>query len=400
VTATITAFPIARDPRCPFDPPRVDPGRPVVDRVQLWDGSTPWLITDFATQRGMLADPRFSADPARAGYPAFSASTVATSARGRGFIGLDDPEHTRLRRMVTGDFTIKRVEAMRARIQHLVDELIDDLLGRPNPVDLVDAFALPLPSTVISDLLGVPNADHELFQECTAKIISWVSTPQDAVTANSQLVSYLEQLVEHKSREPGDDLISRLVVNQLQPGHISADELVKTIRLLLVAGHETTTNMVALSTVALLEHPAELAYLRAVADDRVAVASAVEELLRYLSIAHSGRRRVAIEDVDVAGHTIRAGEGVILANNIGNRDATEFPDPDVLDLKRAAKQHLAFGFGVHQCLGQSLARVELQIVLATLSRRIPTLRLAVPFTQLRFKNDMSVYGVHELPVNW
>ncbi|MCW2883139.1 MAG: cytochrome, partial [Streptosporangiaceae bacterium] len=169
--------------------------------------------------------------------------------------------------------------------------------------------------------------------------------------------------------------------------------------LLLVAGHETTANMIALGTLTMLQHPDQLAELRE-ADDPKLVANAVEELLRYLNITHSGRRRVAIEDVEVGGHLVKAGEGVIAANDSGNRDENVFPDPDGLDIHRQARHHIAFGYGIHQCLGQPLARVELQVVYGTLYRRIPTLRLAVPLEEVNFKHDMLVYGVHELLVSW
>jgi cytochrome P450 len=169
--------------------------------------------------------------------------------------------------------------------------------------------------------------------------------------------------------------------------------------LLLVAGHETTANMIGLGTLTLLQHPGQLAELRETEDPKL-VAGAVEELLRYLNIVHSGRRRVAMEDVEVGGRLIRAGEGVIVTTDSGNRDANAFPDPDVLDIHRQARHHVAFGYGVHQCLGQPLARVELQVVYGTLYRRVPTLRLAVPLEEVRFKHDMLVYGVHELPVSW
>jgi cytochrome P450 len=192
-------------------------------------------------------------------------------------------------------------------------------------------------------------------------------------------------------------VLSRLVLEQSQT--MSRSQMADMAMLLLVAGHETTANMIALGTLTMLQHPGQLAELRESNDPKL-VASAVEELLRYLSIVHTGRRRVAIEDVEVGGQKIRAGEGVIVATEAGNRDAGAFPDPDVLDIHRQAHHHVAFGYGVHQCLGQPLARVELQVVYGTLYRRVPTLRLAVPLEEIRFKHDMFVYGVHELPVSW
>jgi cytochrome P450 len=227
-------------------------------------------------------------------------------------------------------------------------------------------------------------------------MISSRSTPEEAVAAGDELKEYLVRLLDRKADEPSDDLLSRLVVEQAET--MTRAQIADMGVLLLVAGHETTANMIALGTLTLLQHPDQLAELRE--GDPELVKSAVEELLRYLTIVHSGRRRVATEDVEVGGRLIKAGEGVIVATDSGNRDEKAFPDPDVLDIHRDARRHIAFGYGVHQCLGQPLARVELQVVYGTLYRRVPTLRLAVPLEQVRFKHDMLVYGVHELPVSW
>jgi cytochrome P450 len=309
---------------------------------------------------------------------------------------MDEPEHGRYRRMLTSTFMIKRVEALRPRIQKIVDGLIDTMLAETPPVDLVSAFALPVPSLVICELLGVPYADHDFFQRCSRAMISSRSTPEEAVAASDELKEYLVRLLDRKADEPSDDLLSRLVVEQAET--MTRAQIADMGVLLLVAGHETTANMIALGTLTLLQHPDQLAELRE--GDPELVKSAVEELLRYLTIVHSGRRRVATEDVEVGGRLIKAGEGVIVATDSGNRDEKAFPDPDVLDIHRDARHHMAFGYGIHQCLGQPLARVELQVVYGTLYRRVPTLRLAVPLEQVRFKHDMLVYGVHELPVSW
>ncbi|GAB2803248.1 cytochrome P450 [Actinoallomurus bryophytorum] len=394
----VPAFPMERD--CPFDPPpelsRIRAECPV-SRVRLWDGSHPWLVTGYDDQRAVLADHRFSADVTRPGYPHVTAASAARRKRSRAFISMDEPEHGMYRKMLTGTFMIKRVEALRPRIQRIVDDLIDTLLAGTSPADLVANFALPVPSLVICELLGVPYADHDFFQRCSRILVSTRSTPLEATTAADELKDYLSRLLERKSAEPADDLLSRLVAEQ--SGTLTRSQLADMALLLLVAGHETTANMIGLGTLTLLRHPDQLAELRETEDPKV-VAGAVEELLRYLNIVHSGRRRVATEDVEVGGRLIRAGEGVIVTTDTGNRDASAFPDPDVLDIHRQARHHVAFGYGVHQCLGQPLARVELQVVYGTLYRRIPTLRLAVPLEEIRFKHDMLVYGVHELPVSW
>ncbi|WP_019929148.1 cytochrome P450 [Nocardia sp. BMG111209] len=383
----------------PFDPPPdlrdVEP----VGRVRIWSGETPWLVTSYDAQRDVLADQRFSADTQRTGFPHQSASTAERRRDFRPFIVMDDPEHARLRKMLTRNFMIKRIDALRPRVQQIVDELIDALLAGPKPADLVRAFALPVPSLVICELLGVPYADHDFFQACSRRLISRDTPVDEALAASNELRSYLRDLVLDKQRSPTDDMLGRLVADQLAAGAVTVDEVVSMGVLMLIAGHETTANMIGLGTLALLHHPDQLAELRDTRDPAL-VANAVEELLRYLTIVHSGRRRVATEDVEVDGRLVRAGEGIILANDAGNRDAEAFPEPDRLDIHRQARHHIAFGYGVHQCLGQPLARMELQIVYGTLYRRIPTLRSAVPLAEIEFKHDMIVYGVHALPVTW
>lgn len=399
---SLPAYPMDRAPGCPFDPApalrTLDESSPL-NRVRLWDQSTPWLVTGYAEQRQLLADPRVSADTKHPAYPHPTAATRARREQARTFLSMDDPEHARLRRMVTGSFTIKRVEALRPAIQQIVDGLIDQLLDGPTPVDLVQAFALPVPSLVICELLGVPYADHAFFQRNSSTLVNRGSSAEAGLAAQTHLVEYLDDLIGRKLATPADDLLSLLAAEQVATGVLTRRELAVTSVLLLIAGHETTANMIALGTVALLEHPEQLAELRAT-DDPAFVAGAVEELLRYLNITHFGRRRVALADIPVGGRTIRAGEGIVLANEVGNRDQQVFPDPDRLDLHRDARPHVAFGFGPHQCLGQPLARVELQVAYRTLYRRIPGLRLAVALEDVPFKHDGLVYGVYELPVTW
>jgi hypothetical protein len=370
-----------------------------ISRVRLWDGSTAWLVTRYDDERALLADPRISADTTQPGYPHISAGARERRKQARTFISMDDPDHARLRRMVTAQFAIKRIEALRPAIQQIVDELIDAMLTTPKPVDLVEAFALPVPSRVICELLGVPYADHGFFQENSKILVKRDSPPEAARQAQSMLLTYLDALVTEKLANPGEDLLSKLAVERVATGEISPHDAAVMGTLLLIAGHETTANMIALGTLTLLQHPEQLAALRE-GDDPTLIAGTVEELLRYLSIVHSGRRRVARADIDLGAVVIRAGDGVILANDVANRDASVFPDPDRLDIHRGDRHHLAFGYGVHQCLGQPLARVELHVVYATLYRRIPTLRLAVDLDQVLFKHDGLIYGVYTLPVTW
>ncbi|MEV8428730.1 cytochrome P450 [Streptomyces chartreusis] len=395
----VPEFPMPRQSRCPFDPPpalkdlqREGP----LAKVRLWDGSESWLVTRYAEQRALLGDPRVSADTDRPGYP-----TKASPEAGEGklsFIMMDDPEHARLRRMVTAPFAVKKVEALRPAVQRIVDGLIDDMLAGPAPVDLVDAFALPIPSLVICELLGVPYEEHDFFQEHTRTMVRTTATPEERGAASREVAGYLAGVVGRRIAEPKDDLLSS-IAGRVTAGELTHRQATEMALLLLIAGHETTANMIALGTLALLQHPDQLALLRE-SEDPGLVASAVEELLRYLHITHLGRRRAVTEDIEIAGRLIKAGEGVIMVNEIGNRDPEVFADPDRLDITRDARRHVAFGFGVHQCLGQPLARMELQVVYGTLYKRIPTLRLAGDLRDVRFKTDAFIYGVHELPVSW
>jgi cytochrome P450 len=392
-------YPAARAAGCPFDPApalRAAPDEEPLRRVRLWDGSTPWLVTGHELQRSLLADPRVSSDLMRPGYP--NSAPLPPQGSGLSFISMDNPEHARLRRTVTPPFAVRRVEALRPAVQAITDRLIDDLLAGPRPVDLVEAFALPLPSLVICDLLGVPYADHDFFQRNSRAIISRAASPQERLQAGNALTAYLDDLTGRKLADPGDDVLSE-VASRVASGELTRLEAAQIGKLLLIAGHETTANMIALGTLVLLENPDQLAVLRDDPDPDV-VARAVEELLRFLTITHNGLRRVALEDIDAGGRTIRAGEGIVIPTEQGNRDDAVFPDADRLDVTRDARHHLAFGFGVHQCLGQQLARMELQVVYGTLYRRLPGLRAASALHEIPFKHDGFVYGVHELPVTW
>ncbi|WP_327665105.1 cytochrome P450 [Streptomyces sp. NBC_00498] len=401
-TPEIPDFPAARSSKCPFAPSpdmRALSDHGPVTRVRSWGDSTPWAVTGHAEQKALLSDPRLSVEFTRPGFPSPVDPTHAhAGSTDLSFVGMDDPEHARLRRMVSGAFTIKRVEAMRPRVQKMTDEFIDTMLAGPKPADLVQALALPIPSLVISEMLGVPYEDHEFFQANSKSIVSAVASPQERQTAHTNLATYLDDLVGRKLSEPGDDLLSSLCT-QIENGEITRRQAATMGVLLLLGGHETTANMISLGTLLLLQHPDQLALIRDT-DDPAVIRTAVEELLRYLSIVHLGRRRTAMEDIEVAGHTIRAGDGVILLGELANRDPSVFPEPDRLDLTRNARQHQAFGAGAHHCVGQPLARMELQVIYPTLLRRIPTLRAVDDLDAIPFKYDAIIYGLHALPVTW
>ncbi|MBM0278243.1 cytochrome P450 [Micromonospora sp. STR1s_6] len=358
-------------------------------------------MADHPQRRPARRDRRPSPHAIRAspGFPHVTPFVETRQDVPRTIIEMDFPEHTTYRRMITKDFLHRRVEQLRPRIENIIDDLLDTMLAtEERPVDLVRALALPVPSIVICELLGVPYQDHALFQTRSNVLFSREATAEQAMTCFQELAGYLGELVGKKAAEPGDDLTSRLVTEQLMTGAITPEALVAMLVLLLTAGHETTANMISLSALTLLQHPEQLAKLRADPDK---VPTAVEELLRYHTVAASGARRVAVADIEIGGQLVRAGEGVILAYDAANRDGSVFDDPDAFDIDRSdVDQHLAFGYGPHQCIDQQLARAELQIVTRKLFERVPTLRLAGDLAELPFRRDAAVYGLQELPVTW
>ncbi|MFI0710202.1 cytochrome P450 [Streptomyces inhibens] len=394
-------LPVEPPSGCPFDPPAalgtLRTERPI-SKISLPDGSWAWLATRYADLRAILGDTRFSSDTTVHGYP-LSGMTGGTNTDNRGFIRRDPPEHTRLRRMVTREFMVKRVEALRPEIQRITDELCDAMERRAGQdVDLVEELALPVPSLVISLLLGVPYDDHDIFQRLTGTLLSRTVPDGERETARLELRDYLDRLVTAKEADPGDDILGRLIVEQQRTGEITHDEVAAFAALLLIAGHETTANMIGLSALTLMRDAESAERLR---QEPALIRGAVEELLRFHSIIRNGPRRVATADIEIDGHLIRAGEGVVVAVPSANRDESIFADADRLDICRPnAQHHVAFGYGIHQCLGQALARVELQVVIGTLLRRFPTLRPAVPLEKIPFRTDMSIYGCHALPVTW
>ncbi|MGW1678381.1 cytochrome P450 [Saccharopolyspora sp. NPDC002376] len=394
-----TAYPKPRT--CPFS---VDPeyaqlraDRPVA-KVPMMGGNHAWLVTRHDLVRQVLGDPRLSSDRRRPGFPQFSASQQSVFRDlPPAMVGMDAPEHTAARRAVLGEFTVRRIEAMRPRIQQIVDECIDGILAGPRLVDLVSTLSLPVPSLVICELLGVPYDDHDFFQQRSSRLVHRTTPLEERSSAARELRAYLEELVSAKERDLPDDLLGRQARKQRESGEIDHPALVSSAFLLLLAGHETTANMISLSTLALLENPEQRAEIVA---DPAKTLPAVEELLRYFSIVEGATSRVAVEDLEIGGVLIRAGEGVMALASAANRDPDAFERPDELDIDRKARHHVAFGFGSHQCLGQNLARMELQIVFDALLRRMPDLRLAVPVADLPVKSEAAVFGLYELPVTW
>ena len=390
----VPSFPFARSH--PLQPPpqliRLLAESPV-SQVRLENGQRVWLVLRHADVRSLMTDPRISADSTRPGFPPIGPSGANPNLRT--FPRRDPPEHTAQRRMVASEFSPERVEALRPRVKRIASDLMDAMLSRTPPVDFVQCVALPLPTRVISGILGVPYEDHDLFQAFEAAVMSL--DPAESARGAHEEIEYLDRLVKDKAAHGDDDLISRLIAEQVRPGHLTHEELVRMVRTLLSAGHESTANMTALSVLSLLLDPASREQLRG---DPGLAGNAVLELLRMHSIFHLFSPRVAIADIAVGGNTIRAGEGVILSLLGANHDPRAFPDPHKLDLTRDARQQMALGFGAHHCLGQGLARMELAEIVPMVFERAPGLKLAVPFESLRFRTDKSTYGVHELPVTW
>jgi cytochrome P450 len=310
---------------------------------------------------------------------------------------MDPPEHGPARRAVLGEFTVRKIAALRPRMQQIVDERIDAMLAGPRPADLVEALSLPVPSMVICEMLGVPYADHAFFQASTAAMIKRETTPADRRAAFERIRTYLDELIAAKEADPPDDLLGRQIRRSRDEGAYDRRSLVGLGFLLLVAGHETTANMISLGTLILLDNPAQMAALRA---DPSRTPAAVEEMLRYFTIVDTVVARLCVADTEVGGVTIRAGQGVLILGQAANRDPDAFDQPEEFDIDRPARHHIAFGFGSHQCLGQNLARAELQIVFDTLLRRVPTLKTAVPVDELPFKSDAAIYGVYHMPITW
>ncbi|MFF1789000.1 cytochrome P450 [Kitasatospora sp. NPDC058243] len=388
---TVTTLPTARPPGCPFDPPAelTDARRHgPISRYTHPGGAAGWLITGYELVRSVLADPRFSSRKELINVGDFE---IPPAPPGE-FLLMDDPQHGRYRKPLVGKFTVRRMRLLAERVEQITAECLDAMEAAGPSADLVTAFAKPIPAIVICELLGVPYEDRGSFQEQIDSFVNGETSDEELIAAYTATQQYLAELVAAKRANPTDDVLSDLMDSDL------TDEELRGVGLiLLAAGLDTTANMLALGTFALLQNPAQLADLRA---DPTLTGRAVEELLRYLSVAKSFMR-TALEDVEVGGQTIKAGTTVILSYNTANRDPERFADPHVLDFRRQYGGHLAFGHGVHQCLGQQLARVELSVAITALVKRFPTLRLAVPAEEVGLRPETAdIYGVKSLPVTW
>jgi cytochrome P450 len=369
--------------------------RPVTP-VVLPGGPGTWLITGYGEARAALADPRLSKH--MPGWHPEPDSIFA--ALDLHMLNSDPPDHERLRKLVNKAFTARRVERLRPRITAIAAGLLDDMQagGRPGvrpEVDLLASFAFPLPITVICELLGVPAGDRDDFRTWSATIVANTAAPEVFQAHATAMVRYFKALLAAKRREPADDLLSALIAARDDEDSLSENELVSMAFLLLVAGHETTVNLIASGVLALLLNPAELARLRA---EPALIGGAVEELLRYVNPVNHTTFRCAAEPVEIGGVRINRGDPVIVALSGANRDPARFGDPDRLDLGRDSAGHLAFGHGIHYCLGAPLARLEAEIAISGLLARFGSISLAVPVTSLRWRPSTLIHGLESLPV--
>ncbi|RSN18141.1 cytochrome P450 [Streptomyces sp. WAC 05977] len=367
-------------------------------KVRLPRGLNVWIVTGYAEARAVLADSRVGKDPAairrlfeRDGFE--SAADNAVRALGAHMLNSDPPDHTRLRKLVNQAFTSRTVSRLRPRIEQITTELLDGI-GDTERVDLLPAFAVPLPIRVICELLGVHAGDQPAFATWSNTMVAW-STPEELQAAAAKMHAYLVDLIEEKRAEPAEDLLSGLIHASDEGDSLSAEELLAMAFLLLVAGFETTVNLIANSVLALLREPEQLAALRA---DPALLPGAIEEFLRYDGAIHLATIRFTKEPVPVGDVEIPAGEFVLVSLLGANRDAGRFEDPHRLDVTRSAAGHLAFGHGIHYCVGAPLARLEAEIALRGLLERFPALSLDAEPETLRWRESTLVHGLETLPV--
>lgn len=393
---TLEAMPTERQPGCPFDPPKEliearEHGP--ISRYPFPGGHEGWLVTGFDLVRSVLADPRFSSRKDLMRHPTidFGDMVIPPAPPGE-FLLMDDPEHSRYRKPLVGKFTVRRMRQLTERVEQVTAEHLDAMEKAGPTVDLVTAFAKPIPAIMICELLGVPYEDRGSFQENVDKFMNGETSDEDLMAAYTAVQEYLANLVAAKRANPTDDILSDLTDSDLTDEELKGMSLI-----LLAAGLDTTTNMLGLGTFALLSNPSQWAALR---EDPTLAEQAVEELMRYLSVAKTFMR-TALEDVELGGQTIKAGSVIIASFNTANRDPERFTNPHELDLRRQEGGHVAFGHGIHQCLGQQLARIEMRVAFTALIERFPTLRLAVPAEEVSLRPEIAdIYGVKSLPVTW
>lgn len=390
----IRAYPFGPVDRLDLDPTLLEVcGEHPVLRVRLPFGGDGWLVTRYADVRTVLSDPRFSRAAAAGGHVP---RTVAVAPPPTSIMGMDPPDHSRLRRRVMSAFTVRSIDALRPRIEEIVNGLVDTMTQADGPADLAAVLTWPLPITVICEMLGVPSTDQDRFTEWVDGLLI-LDDPGQSAHARRQLGDYLAELIEQRRAEPTDDLLGELAADSGKDP-LSEEELVSLGVSLLSAGQEATANQIGNFVYTLLTRPA---LWRQLVADPLLIPRAVEELSRFIPIsATAGFTRVATEDLELGGQLIRAGDAVVAELGMANRDSEVFDRPEEIDFHREQVPHVAFGYGIHHCLGAQLARVELRVVLETLVTRLPGLHLAVPADELAWRTERLIRGVAALPVRW
>jgi len=391
-------FPYVR--KCPFTPD--DDYATLIDNdlteVTLHgSGLRIWTVANYHTIRQVLTDPRISASRKHDNFPFYFIAPPEFRTE-TSFIGYDGQEHSSTRRKAALTFTHRQVQRLRPRIEEIVDDHLDRMLAMTPPVDMHHVFSLPVPMTVICELLGIPHDRHDFFIRHGTALLGGHSSAEERQAAIVEVNAYVDDLIQLKKREPGDDLLSRAMADYEASGEEYTDrDLFNMVRLLMNGGHETTASQISLGTACLLENPDQLDLIR---NDPSMVKPAVEELVRIATIGDTAVPRVALEDIEIGGKVIRKGDGILCLVLAGNRDPEVFPEPEKVDITRGSRKHLGFGHGVHHCIGADLARLELEIVWGRLFHRIPTLKLAKPLADIPRKERAVIFGLWELPITW
>lgn len=393
----IPSFPFLRPSQNPSEPPllfkelrRIDP----VSTVKLWDGSTAWLVTRHSDVCDVLSDLRFSKVRTCPGFPELGpGGRKAALSHKPTFVDMDPPEHTEQRKMIAPMFSPEAIAILNPFIQATVDARIQTMMAQCQPVDLIQWFALPVPSVTMLHMLGIPEEDLSFLLTCNSVRTSGSATAAEAMSANTNLTDYLSLLVRQKRNSPSNDIMSKLAV---EPS-LDHDDVVQITFLLLVAGNYTVVNMIALGITELQRQPEQLQELL---HDPLLIDSAIEELLRYHTASAFATRRVALEDVFLAGKLIKAGDGVICSNQSANRDESVFPDADTFNIHRFPGPHLAFGHSQHICIAQYLARAEIRCALGSLLAKLPKLRLATALEDIKYSDLGRDLGIKELMITW
>jgi len=391
------AYTLPTEREHPFDPnaglTRLRDTAPVT-RLASPDGHLGWLVTKLSTGRKVLTDPRFSARQELLHFPVRPLIPQRPEPARPGWLSrMDPPEHTKYRELIAAEFSTRRLSGLEPRATELAECLLDEIELAGPPADLVEAYALPIAPLVIGELLGVPEGEREEVQCHTQALTRPATGLDEAVEIIEALRGYVRALVGRKRATPGDDALTGLAAS----GRLTDEELANIGTLLLVTGHETAVQMIALGVYALLYHPGQLDKFTA---NPASADRAVEELIRYLAVVETGILRAALEDVELDGTLIKRGETVTVWISTANRDPEVFEDPDTLRLERTASGHLSFGYGIHQCVGQQLARLELRVAYACLFNRFPGLRLAVAADEVPLRAGAAVHGIESLPVTW